>query len=194
MPAKFLKSVVNAADIPETNRPQIAMVGRSNVGKSSLINHLAGAKNLARTSSEPGLTQTINLYEFDGRYLLVDLPGYGFHRAKRAKSEGFGPMIADYLSNADRLKLVLLIVDARLGLTDRDHYVLRQLQEQEIPLVVIVNKVDKISNSDVTLALRRLKTEYPGVEFIPHSTVTGKGLGEIRDAIERTVRAHGVKP
>ncbi|MEK9152485.1 MAG: ribosome biogenesis GTP-binding protein YihA/YsxC [Patescibacteria group bacterium] len=189
MPAEFLKSALRAADIPKSSKPQIAMVGRSNVGKSSLINHLAGKKNLAHSSTTPGLTRTINVYEFDGRYLLIDLPGYGFSRANRTGGKGFEGMIGDYLSEAAMLKLVLLIIDGRHGLTASDTDILGQLLTHEIPFVVVFNKIDKLSNSAATQALRRIQAKHPAAKFIPHSTVSGKGIGEIRDEIERAVRA-----
>lgn len=188
MKAKFLKSAIRAADIPESDKPQIAMVGRSNVGKSSLINHLAGTKGLARTSSTPGLTQTLNLYEFDNRFLLVDLPGYGFSRADRSEDGGFAGMIGDYLSESKNLKLVLLIIDGRHGMTDRDDYVFEQLRKQRMPFVVVFNKIDKLSNSAAAIALRKAQAKHPKVKFIAHSTVSSTGLGEIREAIEQAMR------
>ena len=193
MPAKFLKSVTSAADIPKSGKPQIALVGRSNVGKSSLINHLAGAKELARTSARPGLTQTLNLYDFDGRYLLVDLPGYGYSAADPSQAQHFAGMIGDYLSEAEQLKLVLLIVDARIGLTDSDRHAFAQLREEKIPFVVVLNKVDKLSNAVVIQALRPLRAVNPEISFLTHSTSSSKGLGEIRDVIERAVRAAATK-
>lgn len=187
MPAVFLTSVIRSADIPKRNKPQICMLGRSNVGKSSLINHLAGAKNLARVSAQPGLTQTINLYEFDGRYFLVDLPGYGFSRKQRSQGRGFEDMISDYLSTSERLKLVLLIIDGRHGLTESDRQVLGELVKQKKPFVIIFNKVDKLSKSAGAVSLKKLRTEFPDVPIIPHS-VSG-ALGAIREAIDRVVRA-----
>jgi len=166
------------------------MLGRSNVGKSSLINHLAGVKGLARTSAKPGLTQTINLYEFDGRYLLVDLPGYGFARAMRSKGEGFERMLSGYLSEAELLKLVILIIDARHGLTERDRHILAQLLEEKFPLVMVVNKIDKLSNSQAAQTMRDIQKEFPDIKVIAHSLVPSKGLGEIREAIDKAVRAH----
>ncbi len=188
MNAVFLKSVLRAADIPESNKPQIALLGRSNVGKSSLINRLAGAKGLAYSSNTPGLTQTVNLYEFDGRYLLVDLPGYGFARAKPGHHEGFAPLIGAYLSEAERLKLVLLIVDARHDLAESDRHAIGQLIEERIPFVIVLNKTDKVSRSAAVLGRKKIETAYPGAKVIAHSMVTGEGLGEIRDAIARAVR------
>lgn len=174
--------------MPESRRPQIAMLGRSNVGKSSLINHLAGVKHLARTSAMPGLTQTINTYDFDGRYVLVDLPGYGFSRKARSKGEGFERMLGEYLSEAELLKLVLLVIDSRHGPTELDRDALDQLIAQEIPLVIVLNKIDKLSNSAAAQKAREVSTAFPDIKVIPHSTVTGAGIGEIREAIEKVVR------
>jgi GTP-binding protein len=193
MPAKFLKSAIRAADIPKTTRPQIAMVGRSNVGKSSLINHLAGVKGLAKSSASAGLTQTINLYEMDSRYLLVDLPGYGYSRKQRSQGRGFEDMIGDYLSNAALLRLVLLIIDGRHGFTENDRHAYEQLAGQKIPFAIIFNKIDKVSNSAAAVSMRLIQAEHPDVKCIPHSINSPKGLGEIRDLIERAVRSEASK-
>jgi len=189
MPAVFLKSAFRAADLPTSEKPHIAMLGRSNVGKSSLINDLVGGEKLARTSAQPGLTQSINLYECDKRYLLVDLPGYGFSRAKRSGGQGFAGLIGEYLSEAAQLKLVLLIIDARQGFMESDRYALDQLRSQNIPFVVVFNKIDKLSGSAAAVAVRELRAGQPEITIIPHSTVNGRGTGEIRDAIERAVRS-----
>lgn len=193
MSAVFLKSAFHNADLPKNDRPHIAMLGRSNVGKSSLINHLAGVKNLAYTSQTPGLTRAINLYDFDGRYFLVDLPGYGFHVAARSRGRGFEDMIGEYLSDARMLKLVLLIVDGRRTLAESDRYALEQLQEQKLPFIIIANKMDKLSASAATVALRKLRKEFPGVTFLPHAVSDNKSLGEIRDVIEKMVRSEASK-
>jgi GTP-binding protein len=189
MIARFLKSVVAVSDIPASSAPEVALLGRSNVGKSSLINHLANAKELAFTSAKPGHTQTINLYDFDGKFRLVDLPGYGFHRIKRSAGKGFLEMVGAYLSHSPKLALVLLIIDARHGMMDSDVDAQEQLVASEMPYAIVLNKTDKISNSDTALALRRLRDAFPDVPVIPHSTENSKGLGEIRTAIEDAIRA-----
>lgn len=189
MPAVFLKSAFRPSDLPESDKPQIALMGRSNVGKSSLINHLAGAKNLARVSATPGLTAAINLYEFDGHYLLADLPGYGFSIAARSRGKGFETMIGDYLSEARQLKLVLLIIDGRRGLQEGDRYAVELLQDQKLPCAVVLNKTDKLTNSEIALSIRDIRNDYPAVECVPHSTLNSRGLGELRGIIERAVRA-----
>ena len=188
MPAVFLKSATGLAEIPTSDKPQIAMVGRSNVGKSSLINDLVNQKNLARTSSEPGRTQMMNLFEVDKRYLLIDLPGYGFAKASKAKRAGFADMIQDYLWQATQLKLVLLIVDARVGLTELDRDMLAYLQSGRIPFIMIANKIDKLAHSESINIVRTLEATLPSVAIIPHSNITRLGCGEILETIERAIR------
>lgn len=188
MPTTFLKSATNLEQLPTDTKPHIALVGRSNVGKSSLLNHLTGEKGLARVSAEPGRTQTINLFNVDNRFYLVDLPGYGFAKTSKAKRQDFAGMLRDYLWQAEQLRLVLLIIDARLGPTDLDRDMLGYLASGKIPVVMVVNKIDKLSNSESINLQRKLEAEYPYLPFIPHSNVTGKGRGEIWDTIEQVVR------
>ncbi|MHB8831270.1 MAG: ribosome biogenesis GTP-binding protein YihA/YsxC [Patescibacteria group bacterium] len=185
MQVKFLKSLTKLEDLPEGNKPQVAFVGRSNVGKSSLINHITGQKNLARVSAEPGRTQTINLFEFDGRVLLVDLPGYGYAKASMAKRQDFFDMVNDYLCLSKQLKLVFLIIDARIGPTDQDRDMLDYLNYSHTPLVMILNKVDKLSNSESADLVSTLEAAYPGIKLILHSSITGKGRGEILETISK---------
>jgi GTP-binding protein len=188
MAVTFLKSATKLEELPADNKPHVALVGRSNVGKSSLLNHLTNQKGLARVSAEPGRTQTINLFNVDSRYYLVDLPGYGFAKTSKAKRQDFAGMLRDYLWQAQQLCLVLLIVDARIGPTDLDRDMLAYLASGKIPVVMIVNKIDKLSNSESINLQRHLEANYPQLPFIPHSNVSGKGRGEILDTIERAVR------
>lgn len=194
MTVTFLKSVTQLEEIPKNNKPHIAFVGRSNVGKSSLLNNLTNQKDLAHVSSEPGRTQTINLFDVGGRFLLVDLPGYGFAKTSKAKRQGFSDMIHDYLWQTQQLKLVLLIIDARIGPTDLDKEMLAYLESGRIPVTIIANKIDKLSHTEATQLLRTLAATYPIIPAIPHSNVTGKGRGEIWDTIERVIRAEETLP
>ncbi len=188
MTSVFLKSASHISELPESNKPHIAMVGRSNVGKSSLINDLCNQKDLARVSAEPGRTQLMNFFEIDGRFLLVDLPGYGFAKASKEKRLGFSDMIHNYLWQVQQLKLVLLIIDARIGPTDLDHEMLHVLTTATIPFVMIANKIDKLSRSEATNLDRQLDAQFPGAMIIPHSLVTGAGKGEIRAIIDQAIR------
>src|SRR5690349_474674 len=118
MNVTFLKSAPHIEDLPESNKPHIAFVGRSNVGKSSLLNDLAGTKGLAKVSSQPGRTQMVNLFDVDNRFFLVDLPGYGYAKASKTARDRYSDLIRDYLWQAHQIRLVVLVIDSRLGPTD----------------------------------------------------------------------------
>lgn len=187
--ATFVTSTTNPDDLVKLSRPQIAMVGRSNVGKSSLINHLTGQKALARVSSGPGRTKTINLYEIDRRFFLVDLPGYGYAKASHEKRAGFATMIERYLTDTPQLILVLVIIDAFVGPTEHDHDMLELLNSLGKRVIIIVNKIDKLKPPEVTKLMHTLSTSYTDATFIPHSVQTDKHRGQILEAIDLTIRA-----
>lgn len=188
MEATYIKSLVKIEDLPIGKKPHIAFVGRSNVGKSSLINHLAQQRNLARTSSEPGRTQTINVFDVDKRYFLIDLPGYGYAKRSKAKRDDFAEIISDYLSGVDRLKLIFVIIDARVGLTDLDRLMLGELASCDAHVVMILNKAEKLSRSDIGRLTQTVQNEYPGLETIAHSSMSKLGRGEILEAIDKILR------
>lgn len=188
MSVTFLKSLTNVEDLPHDGKPQVAMVGRSNVGKSSLINDLGGDKTLARVSAEPGRTQTINLFDVNGQYLLTDLPGYGFAKTSKQKREVFSEMIRDYLWRTEELALVVLIIDARIGPTDLDRDTIEYLQSGGIPFVMVANKIDKLSRSETIQLTDHLIAHYPHLPIILHSSVSGVGRGELLSLIERYVK------
>ncbi len=186
--ATFLKSLVDLTELPEGNKAHVALVGRSNVGKSSLVNHLVNQKMLARVSASPGRTKTINIYTVDRRFYLIDLPGYGYAKTYPAKRAGFSEMIQNYLANTPQLKLVLLIIDASLGPTELDLEMLGYLQSLDIRIAMIANKIDKLSKAEQAELLRTLASPYPDIALIPHSTTSDTYRGRIWDTIERAVR------
>ncbi|MEY4744322.1 MAG: putative GTP-binding protein EngB [Candidatus Parcubacteria bacterium] len=186
--AVFLKSVVRLADLPDDDKPQIALVGRSNVGKSSLVNHLAGVKDIARVSSAPGLTQALNFFELNRAYYLVDLPGYGYASKSKERREHFLALITDYLQRARQLRLVFLVVDARVGMTDLDEKMLHFLQRAGIEFVMVVNKSDKLSRGKSLALVRALSAKNPGVTCILHSTSAKAGRGDLLAAIEKALK------
>jgi len=188
MQIKFLKSVTKIEDIPMSEKPQVAFVGRSNVGKSSLINHLTGQKDLAHVSAKPGRTQTINFFDVDGQYFLVDLPGYGYAKASKEQRQEYFDMLNDYLGLVSQLNLVFLIVDARHGPTDSDRDMLNYLKSTDTPCIMILNKVDKLSNSEIANLISTLHAAYPGIELITHSSVSKKGRGEILEAVGKKIK------
>lgn len=188
MSCLFIKSASRIEELPVSDKPHIAMVGRSNVGKSSLINSLTGFKDMARVSAEPGRTRLINMFEVDHRYFLVDLPGYGYAKISKEKRAGFADMINTYLWDVKQLRLVLLIVDARLGPTDLDREMIAVLMAANITFVMIANKIDKLSRSESTNLFRQLDASFPGALVIPHSKVTGVGKGEINALIDQSIK------
>lgn len=161
--------------------PQIAFSGRSNVGKSSLINTLLGRKSLARVSSAPGKTITINFYEVDAKLFLVDLPGYGFAKRPPAEKAAWSSLTDGYFtknSNIDLLKLVVQLVDSRVGATKDDLMMIDWLAQSEIPFVVVATKMDKLNKTEASKVIQHLRasTNIPeDVEIIPFSSETGEG-------------------
>ncbi len=186
--ASFFTATTKLSDLPIDAKPHIAMVGRSNVGKSSMINHLTGQKKLARVSSDPGRTQTINLYTIADRFYLVDLPGYGYAQTSKEKRVMFAEMIHEYLLLTPQLRLVLLIIDARIPPTDLDADMAAWLQDNGIPFVVITNKMDKLSTSEASKLHHALEMKYPGIRQIEHSITSGRNRNEVWGAIEAATR------
>ncbi|MFH1077744.1 MAG: ribosome biogenesis GTP-binding protein YihA/YsxC [Patescibacteria group bacterium] len=188
MKATFLLSATTLEQLPDDERPHVALVGRSNVGKSSVLNRLTGQKGLAHESADPGRTRAVNIFDVDGQYYLVDLPGYGFAKASKAVRESLGDMIFEYLSGARQLKLVLIIVDARRDVNDLDREMIAYLETEHIPFALVLNKMDKLSQSETVLLQRSLAKDYPDIPTFPHSSVTGRGLIELRQGIDQALR------
>ncbi len=175
--------------LPETGRPEFAFLGRSNVGKSSLINSLMQRKNYARTSSDPGKTQTINFYNINDLLYLVDLPGYGYAKVSRTTRQKWGRMIERYLLSSSSLRLVFLLIDSRHAPTEDDRLMLEWLLYNSIPTAVIATKVDKLKKSTRDAELEKLRSSLDGAEdlrFIPFSSVTGEGREEIYRLMDST--------
>ena len=179
--ANISLTVGNARQFPKEKKPQIALSGRSNVGKSSLINTLLGRKSLARVSSSPGKTITINYYGVDNKLYLVDLPGYGYAKRSLESKKSWSTLTDDYFLNnpsADALKLVIQLVDIRTGPTDDDIMMMNFMISRDIPFVVATTKVDKLSKTQLANALAELRANYfenTDIEIIPFSSVTREG-------------------
>jgi GTP-binding protein len=184
--AEFIISSGKPETFPSDRLPEIAFLGRSNVGKSSLINSLTGSKKLAFTSSTPGRTQTINFYRIDGAFYFVDLPGYGYARAPLARVQEWGALIESYLENRDTLVLSCLTIDSRRGWMEYDLNLKRWLEQHGRPYIVIATKTDKLSKSDQERGLRSIRQE--GAAPLPFSALTGRGVREIWQAITTTLQ------
>ena len=174
------------SQFPADVRPQIAFSGRSNVGKSSLINTLLGRKSLARVSGSPGKTITINFYDVDKKLYFVDLPGYGFAKRSDAERRRFSTLTDGYFvnnENRDLLRLVVQLVDIRIGPTADDRMMIDFLAGCNIPFLIAASKADKLSKTAVQKAVSDLGTAYPGITVIPFSSLNGMGKEELRTAI-----------
>lgn len=186
--ARFVKSAKQANDFPKDRKPEIAFCGRSNSGKSSLLNALTNSHGLARTSSSPGRTQLINFFLVDGQTYYVDLPGYGYAKVPKGIRDTWGEMIENYLRNREPLKLAIMLVDSRIPPTDSDRTMKEWLDHFGIPNLVVLTKSDKISRNEMTKALRTCAETLQTKEIIAFSAITGFGkdaiLKKIRDAID----------
>ncbi|PYS02152.1 MAG: YihA family ribosome biogenesis GTP-binding protein [Acidobacteria bacterium] len=176
---RFVKSAARPDDFPRDQRPEIAFCGRSNVGKSSLLNTLTNVRGLARTSSSPGRTQTINFFLINDSMYFVDLPGYGYAKVSKKVREGWGPMIEDYLRNREQLELAVMLVDSRMAPTDSDVTMKKWLDYRRIPNTVVLTKTDKISGNQLYQALRQGAKTLNTKEIIAFSAVTGAGKDEL---------------
>ncbi len=170
---------------PRDPRPQIALSGRSNVGKSSLINTLLGRKSLARVSSAPGKTITINFYNVDKKLYLVDLPGYGYAKRSMDSKRSWSSLTEDYFlknPSADALKLVIQLMDIRTGPTDDDIMMINMMLDRSIPFILVATKTDKLSKTALKNRIDELHAEFfqgTGIEIIPFSSVTRDGKDEV---------------
>ena len=186
--ARFVKSAKQANDFPKDQKPEIAFCGRSNSGKSSLLNALTNSHGLARTSSSPGRTQLINFFLVDGQTYYVDLPGYGYAKVPKGIRDTWGEMIESYLRNREPLKLAIMLVDSRIPPTDSDQTMKEWLDHFGIPNLVVLTKTDKISRNELTKALRTCAQTLQTKEIIAFSAITGFGkdtvLRKIRDVID----------
>lgn len=166
--------------------PEIAFLGRSNVGKSSLLNCLTGKHGLARTSARPGCTQVINFYRVDGRFQFVDLPGYGFARVPAAIRSGWKELIESYLLNRQSLEMAFLVVDARRGWMDKDRELKEWLEFHGRRYRVIATKTDKLkTQKEQYHGMAAIRAGMPGQEPLPFSAATGRGAREIWQAISK---------
>jgi GTP-binding protein len=178
--AKFVKGVVKADEVLDDGTPQIAFIGRSNVGKSSLINSLTGRSDLARTSSFPGRTQEINIFSIGGAFYLIDLPGYGFVKGSHERKGRLHGLIDWYLFQSPyEQRSVVFIIDAEVGPTDSDMETLRALEDHRKNIVVVANKTDKISRSKYPDRLREIQARIGDHPVIPFSSKTKTGIKEL---------------
>jgi len=185
---RFIKSCVKSEEYPKFGHHTnlVAICGRSNVGKSSLINELCQHKGLAKTSTTPGKTQLINFFSIDDRLVLVDLPGYGYAKVPKAMKAEWGKTIATFLNEAKKLKLILFLLDIRRTPSAEDLEFLEWLAAKEKPFLLVLTKADKLSKTESYQQIGSIleNLPYSGMEYVVHSSKTGLGTHDLRQKIE----------
>lgn len=187
--ATFIAAATTPSSLPPGRRPEIAFLGRSNVGKSSLINSLLGVKGLARTSSTPGRTQSINFFLINEAFHFVDLPGYGYAKVAKEKRQQWGQLIEGYLAQRERLVLSILIVDARHEPSPLDIQMKSWLQHFELPFLIVSTKIDKLKANERRQAWQSARKVLETERIVPYSAVTREGAPAIWDAIRHSITA-----
>lgn len=176
--------------IPDNTRPEVAFAGKSNVGKSSLINALMNRKSLARTSGQPGKTQTINFYNINDAMYLVDLPGYGYAKVAETEKEKWGKMIENYLHKSKQLRAVFLLIDIRHDPSANDKLMYDWIVHQGYDPIIIATKLDKIKRSQIAKNVKAIRTGLdvkPGTQILPFSATTKQGREEIWTVMDEVI-------
>ena len=189
--SSYAISAVREEQYPTDNLPEIALSGRSNVGKSSLINTLLGRKNLARTSGQPGKTQTLNFYLVNDDFYLVDVPGYGYARVSQKKRQQFGEMIQDYLETRANLQGLIILIDGRHDPTKDDIAMYNYALYLNLPILVVCTKIDKIKknqrNQVISALSHKLDLKHDNVEVLTFSSVQKLHFKEVWQWIEQNL-------
>lgn len=188
--ARFVKSVDSLGQIPKPFLSEIAFAGRSNVGKSRLINTLVNRKNLAQISKNPGKTRLLNYFIVNEKFYFVDLPGYGYANVSKAEQEKWGRLLQDYFTQSKQLKGVVVITDARVGITEKDLQMIEYLTFYKLPFVIVATKTDKLSENQLNSGLaetRRQLSEIQTGEICPFSSVSGRGKDQLWHTINKLI-------
>lgn len=185
--AEFVKSAFKESDWPLDSKPEVAFLGRSNVGKSSLINSLLMVRGLARTSSTPGRTQSLNFFLIDERFRFVDLPGFGYARVPQNIRATWGDMVTGYLANRRQLVLSIHIVDSRHEPTKQDLQLHEWLEHSNKPRLIVATKSDKLSNNELRKNLEHIRQVLADGSVMAYSAKTGRGRDELWRAIKTAI-------
>lgn len=185
--AIFIKSCTKSRDYPVTGHPEIAFLGRSNAGKSSLINMLVNRKDLVKTGAKPGVTKTINFFLLNDMVSVADLPGYGYAKLPMEMRKTFLPMIREYIGNRTTLKLAFLLMDIRRTPDDFDHDLIRFIIERKVPVALVLTKSDKLTRNQRKRRIEEIRDEFGvnGDSIFPTSSHTGEGKRELLAIIDQ---------
>jgi GTP-binding protein len=187
---KFIKSVYSIEEIPKLRFPEVVLCGRSNVGKSSFINSLFNRKDLAKISSTPGKTRSINYYQIDNNFYIVDLPGYGYAKVSATERKKWAKLIEDFFTNSKMINLVIHIIDARHKPTELDLKLNQLLKDLNLPYIFLLNKSDKLKQSEFKQSFKNLLEEFPEAKLNEntffYSAIKGTGKKEIKSYLLST--------
>jgi GTP-binding protein len=182
--SEFIKSVYDLKELPARKLPEVILCGRSNVGKSSFINSVLGKRGLAKISSTPGKTRSINYYLIDDKFYIVDLPGYGYAKTSQRERESWGKLLGSFISNSANIALAMHIIDCRHKPTELDIQLNMLLQHSNVPFLIILNKSDKLKQAEFKIskenALKSLGSLNSTGDIIFYSTVKGRGKKEVQ--------------
>jgi GTP-binding protein len=185
---KFISSAFNLNDIPRYRLPEVILCGRSNVGKSSFINSFFNRKDLAKVSSTPGKTRSINFYEIDNKFYIVDLPGYGYAKISKAERAKWAKLIDEYIKKSSLIRLAIHFIDSRRNPTELDYHLNRLIHELNIPYIILFSKVDKLNQYEMNLLRKNIPDFFPAVDPISnivfYSSVKNRGRNEIKNLFE----------
>jgi len=187
--AEFLKTAFKEVDWPDDAKREIAFLGRSNVGKSSLMNSLLGVRGLARTSSTPGRTRALNFYLINEEFRFVDLPGYGYARASKQMKAEWGAAATDYLAKREQLVLSIQLVDSRHEPTKQDLQLHEWLEHHRKPHLIVATKSDKLSNNELRKNIDRVRRSLDTDRIVAYSAITKRGRDEVWSAIEKSLKS-----
>lgn len=189
----FIKSATRPSNYPEGRLPEVAFAGRSNVGKSTLINTLVNRRGLVRASATPGRTQLLNFFDINGTFSLVDLPGYGFAKVPLAVKKDWGPMVRTYLEQRTQLKAVVMLFDIRRVPREEDLELLDWLEELEISTIPVITKIDKVSRNQRLAQIKPIleATGLPRDAFTLFSSLSKEGRDEVWERIEDALAVEG---
>lgn len=187
---KFIKSVYSTEDFPKLKFPEVVLCGRSNVGKSSFINSLFNRKDLAKISSTPGKTRSINYYQIDNNFYIVDLPGYGYAKVSAYERKKWARLVEDFFTKSQMINLVIHIIDARHKPTELDMKLNQLLKNLNLPYIFLLNKSDKLKQSEFKQSFKNLSEEFPEAKLNEntffYSAIKGTGKKEIKSYLLST--------